>query len=118
MSRASRHRAVDTGVRCLQGVVWRVGLLAHLLEEVMRQEEQGSLMPITAADLSCSLLTRLKSMLHHYSLQGGSRGQRMTASVHIKLQDFASTNIEAVEIEAVPHVGSHSCSCPVAHYYL
>ena len=73
--RASSYRALDAGVGCLQGVVWRARLLTHILEEAMRQEEQWSSMPITAADLSCSLLTRLEGMLHQYSLQGGPRGQ-------------------------------------------
>lgn len=67
-------RALEAGVRCLQGVVCRAGLLTHILEEAVRQEEEGVSMPITAADLSCSLLTKLKSMLHDYSLQGGTRG--------------------------------------------
>lgn len=69
------RRALEAGVRCLQGFVCRVGLLTHILDEAVRQEEQGVSVPITAADLSCSLLTRLKSMLHDYSLQGGPRGQ-------------------------------------------
>lgn len=69
-------------MRCLQGLVCRVGLLTHILEEAVRQEEQGVSVPITAADLSCSLLTRLKSMLHDYSLQGGPRGQSSLSPLH------------------------------------
>lgn len=72
---AMTGRALEAGVTCLQGVVCRLGLLTHILEEAVQQEEQGVSVPITAADLSCSLLTRLKSMLHDYSLQGGPRGQ-------------------------------------------
>lgn len=71
---AVKH-AKRTWQRCLQGVVWRAGLLGHILEEALQPQEQAWPLPITAADLSSSLLTRLQGMLHHYSLQGGPRGQ-------------------------------------------
>ena len=46
-----------------------------MLKEALSQPAQASPLPLTAADLSCSLLTKLQGMLQHYSLQGGPRGQ-------------------------------------------
>lgn len=60
---------------CMQGILWRIGLLKHVWEEALRPQEQAREGPVTAAQLSCDLLTKLKSMLHQYSLQGGPRGE-------------------------------------------
>ncbi|KAL0024129.1 hypothetical protein WJX77_000413 [Trebouxia sp. C0004] len=63
----------------LQGVLRRIGLLKHVWEEVLGTEDHSRDRPVTAAQLSCDLLTKLKSMLHHYSLQGGPRGSQEAA---------------------------------------
>ena len=59
---------------CKQGVLRRIGLLKDVWGEVLSTEGHSRDHPVTAAQLSCDLLTKLKSMLHHYSLQGGPRG--------------------------------------------
>jgi len=69
-------RPIQSTGRCLckQGVLLRIGLLKHVWEEALSTEGPSRDCPVTAAQLSCDLLTKLKSMLHHYSLQGGPRG--------------------------------------------
>ena len=57
-----------------QGIFWRIGLLKHVWEEALTPQGEPRDTPLTAAQLSCDLLTNLKVMLHHYSLQGGPRG--------------------------------------------
>ena len=59
---------------CKQGVLRRIGLLKDVWEETLSTEGHSRDHPVTAAQLSCDLLTKLKSMLHHYSLQEGPRG--------------------------------------------
>ena len=115
-----REGLPDIDVRCLQGVVWRAGLLTHILQEAMQQEEQPSAVPITAADLSCSLLTRLKDMLHHYSLQGGPRGQctptpHCIDSLMIGLPYRANSRILSAgyKLLALPRVGPLAAHIPL-----
>ncbi|KAL3159096.1 hypothetical protein ABBQ32_011094 [Trebouxia sp. C0010 RCD-2024] len=89
----------------LQGVVWRAGLLGHILEEALRPQEQAwplGALPITAADLSSSLVSRLQGMLHHYSLQGGPRDQ----TVCVDSPYFWN------EAFALQHTASGQVACP------
>ncbi|KAL0048039.1 hypothetical protein WJX82_006302 [Trebouxia sp. C0006] len=68
----------------LQGVLRRIGLLKDVWEEALSTEGHSKDHPVTAAQLSCDLLTKLKSVLHHYSIQGGPRG-RQEAAVILRL---------------------------------
>ncbi|KAL0024075.1 hypothetical protein WJX79_003630 [Trebouxia sp. C0005] len=65
----------------LQGVLRRIGLLKDVWEGALSTESHSRDRCVTAAQLSCDLLTKLKSMLHHYSLQGGAHGSQEVAVI-------------------------------------